>query len=363
MKTPVGEPTPPTAAAERSYAEVVGDLTRASIPVRELHGRGAIAVTLASGRIVALAFSKDSHNLLWSNPELSNTPKLRSAPASLAGGFGGDRLWFSPELRYHWAGKPDWAGLANYHVPPATDPGDYRFVDAGPDVVSLAAQGRLPVQGSDQSLDFSVQRTIRPAGSPLSPEHMRGLEFVGVEATHQLTIGKDTRAGEIDLWHLLQTPVGSILIVPLRPDHTSKLLSYGLPGHWQITPQGVVWRITGRGNSKLGIGAAALTGRTAILRRLSPDVWCLIVRQFPVSPSTRYGDHPYGLPRHDQVFQAWDGGGFGEMEFHSPVLDAERGPRSLESKDEIWAFGGSQQAIAAVADTLLGFNIRPLQAE
>ena len=48
------------------------------------------------------------------------------------------------------------------------------------------------------------------------------------------------------------------------------------------------------------------------------------------------------------------------MEFHSPVLDAERVPRSLESKDEIWAFGGSQLAIAAVADTLLGFNIRPL---
>jgi hypothetical protein len=84
------------------------------------------------------------------------------------------------------------------------------------------------------------------------------------------------------------------------------------------------------------------------------------VRQFPVDESARYGDHPVGVPRDDQVFQAWDGLGFGEMEFHSPVLDAERGPRKLRQTDQLWAFGGAAHTIAAVADSLLNVDIRAL---
>lgn len=122
-------------ATDRTYSQVVSDLEKASLPVKELHGPGAVGVTLAAGRIVALAFSKDGPNLLWTHPDL--------------GGIGGDRLWFSPELRYHWIGKPDWHGLGNYKVPADTDPGHYRFVDSEPDVVALEATGRLPVQGSD----------------------------------------------------------------------------------------------------------------------------------------------------------------------------------------------------------------------
>jgi len=30
---------------------------------------------------------------------------------------------------------------------------------------------------------------------------------------HELTVRRNNGAGEIDLWHVLQTPVGSILIV------------------------------------------------------------------------------------------------------------------------------------------------------
>ena len=110
----------------------------------------------------------------------------------------------------------------------------------------------------------------------------------------------------------------------------------------------------------IGIAAQALTGRSAFLRRMSSQQWCLIVRQFPVDVSTRYEDYPHGLPRDDQVFQAWDGLGFGEMEYHSPVLDAERGPRNLCEQDQLWAFGGSAPAIAALADILLRVDIREL---
>lgn len=347
------------------YSQIVSDLEKASVPVKELHGPGVVAVTLAAGRIVALAFSKDGPNLLWTHPDLGDTGLVKANPARLMGGIGGDRLWFSPELRYHWVGKPDWHGLGNYKVPADTDPGHYRFVDSEPGVVALEATGRLPVQGSDQYLAFSVERKIRMAQPPLSLDDplMRSVRYVGIEAVHELTIQEETRTGEIDLWHLLQTPVGSILIVSLRPGYKTQPLSYGLPGAWQTTPNSVIWRIEGNTNAKIGIAAEALTGRSAIVRRLSSKQWCLLVRQFPVDVSARYGDHPEGVPRDDQVFQAWDGLGFGEMEFHSPVLDAERGPRNLREKDQIWAFGGSAQTISALADTLLHVDIRSLLSQ
>jgi hypothetical protein len=374
------------AVNDRTYSQIVSDLEKASVPVKELHGPGvpagdvtaprwgrhryrgssaaapAVAVTLAAGRIVALAFSKDGPNLLWTHPDLGDTGLVKTNPTRLVGGIGGDRLWFSPELRYHWVGKPDWHGLGNYKVPADTDPGRYGFVDSEPGVVALEAQGRLPVQGSDQSLAFCVERKIRMAQPPLSLDDplLRNVRYVGIEADHELTIQEETRTGQIDLWHLLQTPVGSVLIVPLRPGHRTQPLSYGLPGAWRTTPNSVIWPIEGNTNAKIGIAAEALTGRSAILRRLSSKQWCLMVRQFPVDVSARYGDYPEGVPRDDQVFQAWDGLGFGEMEFHSPVLDAERGPRNLREKDQLWAFGGSAQTIAALADILLHVDIRGL---
>jgi hypothetical protein len=356
------------------YSQIVSDLEKASVPVKELHGPGVAAVTLAAGRIVALAFSKDEPNLLWTHPDLGNTALVKTNPTQLMGGIGGDRLWFAPELRYHWVGKPDWHGLGNYKVPADTDPGHYRFVDSEPGVVALEAKGRLPVQGSDhwsrgsgdvpsgEYLAFSVQRKIRMAQPPLSLDDplMFGVQYVGIEALHELTIQEETRSGEIDLWHVLQVPVGSILIVPLRQGHRTQPLSYGLPGAWRTTSNSVMWRIEGNTNAKIGIAAEALTGRSAVLRRLSSKQWCLMVRQFPVDVSARYGDYPEGAPRDDQVVQAWDGLGFGEMEFHSPVLDAERGPRDLREQDQLWAFGGSAQAILALADTLLHVDIRAL---
>jgi len=349
------------------YSQVLGDLQRASLPVRELHGSGVpagdvtdaaapvAAVTLAAGRLVALAFSRDSPNLLWTNPGLGRVP---GDPGQ--GGIGGDRLWFSPELLYHWLGEPDWRGLTNYRVPEDTEPGHYRFIDSEPDVVAMAARGRLPVRGSDQSLAFCVERKIRMTPPPLGHDHplMRGVQYVGVEADHELTIQEQTRTGEIDLWHLLQIPAGSILLVPLRPGTRSQPLSYGQPGAWQVTPNSVIWRIEGNRNAKIGIAAAALTGRAAILQRLPSQQWSMMIRQFPVDVSARYGDHPYGVVREDQVLQAWDGMGFGEMEFHSPVLDAERGPRHLRQQDQLWAFGGSALAIAGLADHLLQLDIR-----
>jgi hypothetical protein len=83
----------------------------------------------------------------------------------------------------------------------------------------------------------------------------------------------------------------------------------------------------------------------------------MIVRNFPCDPRAVYVDHPYEVPRTDQVFQAWDGLGFGELEFHSPGLDAEFGPRCYEGIDSLWFFAGEAGAIVSLAANLLQTDV------
>lgn len=342
-----------------NYSEVVAALRKASMPVRELGGRGKVAAALAAGRVIAMAFNSDSPNLFWSHPYLGDSKRVEENP----GGMGGDRLWFSPEFHYNWKGVPDWQTFSNYVPPTEMDPGSYEFVDTNdPHCVQLRASGALPVHGSRASVDFELSRTIQMTEAPLPANHplMHTVDYVGIETSHVLRIGERTNTGLIALWHLLQMPTGSVLIVPLNPaadERQRRVTSYGLPGAWVEKPDHIMWCYGGTARAKLGLSAAALTGRSAVLRELSDNRWCMIVREFPFNPNGRYCDHPHGQPRTDQAFQAWDGFGFGEMEFHSLALDAENHPRELKEVDRLWAFGAEPGRIAALAAHLLKLDV------
>jgi hypothetical protein len=358
---------PPSAVAreaEPAYARVVGNLEAGGVPLRQLRAGGCVAVTPAAGRIVALAFSPDGENLLWTNPQIADPALLRSTPEKLVGGLGGDRLWFAPELEYHWHGVPNWNTFENYKTPSASDPGAYAFAPGSEDEIVLHAEGELKAHGNDRPVGYRVTRWIRLAQAPVAvAPFMKGVRFVGITTSHRVALTAATRTGRLGLWHLLQLPVGSVLVVPLQaaaPPAAAAPLSYGLRGTWEVLPDQVRWRYGGKANAKFGLGAAALTGRSAAFRRLSDGDWLMIVRDFPIDPRAVYCDHPHGVPRNDQALQAWDGYGFGEMEFHSPALDAEHGPRSRTEEDSIWAFAADRQAIAVLAKQLLGVRVDDL---
>lgn len=347
---------------EPSYSEVVSELLKASVPLRQMGTTGRVAVTLAAGRVVAMAFTLEGPNLFWSHPQLADTELVRSHPERLTGGLGGDRLWFSPELNFNWDGKPNWNTFSNYQVPAAADPGAYEFVRENSQSIVLHAKGQLPVHGTGRSVGFEVDRIIHMADPPLpgSDPLMNAVDYVGIETSHALKMSRGTTTGVIDLWHLLQAPAGAVLIVPIKKTVTNeetRPLSYGLNGTWVNKSDHIMWRYGGKARAKFGLPAAVLTGRSAVIRELSSGRWCMIVRQFFVDPNAKYGDHPYEVPRADQVFQAWDGFGFGEMEYHSPLLDAQSGPRELTESDQLWAFGGSAEAIAALGARLLGVEV------
>lgn len=330
------------------------------MPLHQLTGAGCVAVTLAGGRVVAMGFSPDSPNLTWSNPKLYDTDLVVRSPESLVGGFGGERLWFGPETDFHWDGVPDWNTFANSKIPPASDPGSYHFVKEDLKSITLHTKGELRAHRADRRVVFNVSRTVGLVEPPLPKSHalMRDIEYVGVEFSHAMKIIDGN--GVVDLWHILQMPIGSVLIVPLKRsanDQQPKALSYGLPGAWVESSDRIVWRYAGDANAKFGVTSAATTGRAAVIRALQNGRWNMLVREFPVNLNARYCDHPYGEPRNDQVFQAWDGYGFGEMEYHSPAADAEHGPREVEDVDRLWAFGGHPEAIQALAARLLSIKL------
>ncbi len=342
----------------RRYADTVAALGAAGLPVRELRGAGCAAVTLAAGRLVALAFEDGDVNLLWTHPDLDDSATVRDRPETLTGGIGGDRLWFSPELRYHWRGAPDWDGFGNYHVPVEADPGGYAFTSSVDGAIAMAMSANLPTNDGTPPLEIAVEREFRAAPMPLSAADplMTGISYVGVETRNRLTLAPDARAGTIDLWHLMQVPVGSIAIMPVRTP-AAPVLCYGRAGDWELHGDHVAWRYGGTANAKLGLGADDVTGRTGLIRDLGAGRRALIVRDHQLGRAGDYADHPYGDPRRDQVVQAWDGFGFGELEYHSVALDAAAGPRELTGTDRIWAFGGEPAALASIAHALLGVDI------
>jgi hypothetical protein len=348
------------------YADVVSALSRLGMPMRQLDGAGHITVIPAAGRVVAMAFTPHGPNLFWSQPQLGNSEIAQNEPQKLIGGVGGDRLWFAPELDYHWNGVPDWENFFNYDVPQEADPGDYQFVDAAPDVISLRAHVQLRVRATGEPVNFEVMRAVRMTPAPI-PRHdvsMKNIAYVGIETSHTVQFDSSTTKGRVDLWHLLQAPIGSWLIVPLAPCATSidrTPVLYTAPGgRWIERSDCFLWRYAGTACTKLGLSSRALTGRTAIMRLLAPEHLCLIVRQFEVDPTARYGDHPYAETRTDQAFQLWDGLGFGEMEYHSPMLDAREGPRTLQESDFLWAFAGPPASISVLTYKLLGIQAIPL---
>lgn len=346
------------------YADVVRQLKAADVPLRQRGTSGKVAVTLAGGRVVAMAFSEKGENLFWTNPNLSNRDLVKNHPEKLVGGIGGDRLWFAPELAYHWDGSPNWKTFANYKVPKSADPGKYRFIDVDSDAIALAADVKLKNLKDDSSLAFHVTRMVRLVDPPLprTDAAMKDIDYIGIEMTHHLKLDKSAKKGVVDMWHLLQVPVDSTLILPIRKGATAedaKPVSYALDGSWlkwRDDPH-VMWLYKGTERAKFGMSARAVTGRCGVIRKLDNGKWCLLVRQFSFDAKAKYCDHPYGKKRDDQVFQAWDGYGFGEVEFHSPAVNAVTGPREISDEDSIWAFAGTSTAITNLARKLLKVDV------
>jgi len=102
----------------------------------------------------------------------------------------------------------------------------------------------------------------------------------------------------------------------------------------------------------------AVTGRVGYLFNQGGR-HALIIRNFLVNPSGEYVDVPWDDPADlGYSTQACNVnsalGQFSELEYHIPAIGGGTGRTHCDDTAQVWAFRGSQEAIAGVVKTLLG---------
>ncbi|MBI4028405.1 MAG: hypothetical protein HY360_25695 [Verrucomicrobia bacterium] len=338
------------------HSNVVRHLRKAGCRVHEINcdGGGYAAVCAIGGRVASMRFKGLDENIFWSSPQLHDHAALRRNPWGLTGGPGGVRLWFAPEYAYHWKGRPDLAGFKNYSIPRQSDPGPYEWEECTPSSASLSAKITLDDHRDGSKVTFTVQRAIIATPCPLdsSASALRDLRHVGLRFQHVLKMRRARPSQRVDLWHLIQMPVGSRLLIPtvMKPQP----LVYFDPNRrngWKCEADRLTWQYTGDARAKIGLDVSQVTGRAGVLRRMGNGDWAAVIWQFPVMPGLPYCDGPDERRARQQVCQAWDGYGFGELECHSSSVgmnDPDYAETSL-----LWCFAGSFAKVNEAAQQLM----------
>jgi hypothetical protein len=246
-------------------------------------------------------------------------------------------------------GKPNLVRYSNYKVPGAIDPGSYDWGQCTSASASLDAQLTLRDHRDGSKVAFRVDRTIASTPSPIAT---RGLRYVGIRLQHRLELLRAKKHQRVDMWHLIQMPVGGRLLIPTlgRARPLVYFNSLGR-GSWKSAQDRLTWRYTGDQCAKIGLDTAQVTGRAGVLRRMTNGEWAALIWQFPSMPGADYCDGPDARRARQQVAQAWDGFGFGEIEYHSPgvsLADPTYADSSL-----LWCFAGSMRDVNDVSGELL----------
>jgi hypothetical protein len=121
------------------------------------------------------------------------------------------------------------------------------------------------------------------------------------------------------------------------------------------------YRMRSAGEHKLGVRAAAVTGRVGYLYDVGHQT-SLVVRNFSVNPSGEYIDVPWSDTQDFGIaFQACNVnsglGAFSELEYHVPAVGPPEGGSRSEDQSQVWAFRGPASAVRSIARRLLAAEI------
>jgi len=320
-------------------------------------GSGSLLVTEHAGRVLGVFLDLVADNLLRVHPEvLAGGERARSFFESDEWNLGGDRLWLSPELELHFRDAEHPTPEA-YDVPPEIDPGRYTVVQASEHAVQLEIGGELVNRRSGRPFRFHVRRTIGLCPAPCDTMEV---SYIGYALSSELRIPEvDRPEAQYGLWQLLEVPPGGTICIPVqRPPELVDYFGTGIAGHVRTRPYAVEFPVTGTGRHKLGLRAADARGLMAYWKAQPDATATLIVRQCSVFPGEVYADYPAGQPqRRDVALQCYtgadDGGGFGELEYHTPAARAENF-FLIRDESRTWCFGGSAERVSQIASELLG---------
>jgi len=324
-------------------------------------GQGSLLVLPFGGRVIGLFAEPTGENFFWVNPAMG---EAGSAKAFLAGtGWlhtGGDRTWVSPEVEFHVGDLADPWGT--YLAPRVIDPGQYRATMLG-DKIGLQNRARVKFHRRQVESDIEIEKWVRLIANPLRAEpwfaDVASAAYAGYELSTTLRLDNPRTTPPISLWSLAVVPPTGHMIVPLLGETKVRdLFEPTDPERLAANRAAVHFLIDGREQHKIGVRAAALTGRVGYLRAAAPGRSSLIVRSFVVNPSGDYIDTPWEAPEEKgYAFKSYNGGdlgAFGELEYHTPAIGGDSGQDSYRDASQLWAFSGATDVIRTIAGKLLG---------
>lgn len=324
-------------------------------------GGGARVLLLPhGGRVLGLFSSSDGENFYWTHTALRNPETAKSFYSS--GDWensGGDRTWLSPELDIFFPRYPD-LDMSGYFQPRQLDPGNYTVEKDGNNAV-LRNRLSLTVSRSKAVMELEIAKWVQPTANPLRHERLwssvNGVDFAGYEQHTTLKILSET--GKVGLWNLIQMPHGGELIVATFARAEPKVY-FGVIAKADMTIEdhAIKWRMRAQGEQKIGIRAAATTGRAGYIYETGENT-TLIIRNFVVNPSGEYVDVPWTEPDNFGFsVQACNVdshlGSFSELEYHVPAIGQGTGSMRCEDVSQVWAYRGNGQAVGRIAAALLG---------
>ena len=318
----------------------------------------SVLVAERGSRVLGIYENGKDDNLLWTAPHLQDERDASSFLKSSLWNYGGDRLWFGPEIRYSVSDRYHfWETL---HTPEAIDPGQYSMSDDG--YTSVQKVRVAAKDGTGGEADFCVRKTLSKCENPLrclpkERELMDGVDFGGFAQTIEVK-GAGTC---IEPWSLLQVVPGGKIYIPMYAGEAGTDYYEPAAPFENVKDHYVVLDATGCNRYKVGYHAAAITGRLAYACKWNGRS-CLLVRSFPNEPSGFYEEEPPLQPgvRGFSVHVYNDGGpdhGFAEIECSLPAVLGEYGRSSCMDTIATWIYVGKEENLKRIGKILLGCEV------
>jgi hypothetical protein len=344
-------------------------LSRAGKPLEEqIYPDGSRLLLLPYGaRVLGLFTPSSDENFFWTHPALASAESAQAFfQTSDWHNSGGDRTWLAPEVDIFFPNFPD---TSIWRVPAELDPGHYATMGTGP-TLQFVSQLTLTLSRRQERVEARIVKSWGPAPNPLRHEprwkELSGVAYVGYtqETSLELLTNSD-RSAQVGLWNLLALPHGGDVIIPTNTQDGPRVYAGPIsPADLVTTDHLICFRMQGTGIRKIGIRAAASTGRFGYLYPSRED-WALVVRNFTINPSGEYIDVPWAEPTSasDLVYSTQacsvnnDLGAYCELEYHAPAIGANTGHTRSCDTSQVWAYRGSRDAIQRVARSLLSAHL------
>jgi hypothetical protein len=324
-----------------------------------LNQQGGNVVVLERGaRVIGVFTDKHAGNHLWVNPNLQLWAQEQTNLGSVSEegwNSGGDRMWLSPEIEFNVRNRH--AFWDSYKIQEVIDPGTYcGEFDPLLQVVDLKQRALVNAYHSGLQAQVQISKVIRNASDPFQAN---GYRFAGYDVNETLILDEEAVDMPIALWNIAQLPAGGEIVIPTRgradADH---FFAPAGKSHLQIGERDIRFRVDAASQHKISIKASFVTGKAAYIRHYDNGFASLLIRSFEVQPSREYRDFPVHDPEaRGHCVQCYNDSGdlgqFGELEYHTPVIDYAQGQRQIQDYSQVWCYDGEAAIISEIQEALL----------